>query len=117
MKWTLTCLLLCFCATTIAQNTTTPKKGKTSTYAPFAWYKQQIDKEEEKDKLQQVGKNLNELIAALEQSPGATSKPKIAVGDKMPVYTTPETEVAPMPVTPVDTTITQYLKIYPAKED
>ena len=53
MKTTLTLLLLCFCTTLFAQNDDS-KKEEGPAFAHFAWYRKQLEKEEEAT----LGKNL-----------------------------------------------------------
>lgn len=112
MKITLTLLLLCFCTSLFAQSTTdTKEEERTASFAPFAWYKKQLEKKEEST----LGKNLDELKESLKlfsESPqDVTSK------NKMPIYPLSGVQIEPMPVFPVDSTMTYHLKVYPVKED
>ena len=104
MKTTLTLLLLCFCATLFAQESDS-KKEEGPTFAPFAWYKKQLEEKEEST----LGKNLDELKESLKlfsESPqDVTSK------NKMPVYPLSGVQTEPMPVFPVDSTMTYHLKV------
>jgi len=113
MKVTLTLLLLCFCATLFAQDTTDAKEEENiASYAPFAWYKKQLEKKEEAA----IGKSLEELQESLK----LLSEPKQAVAvskNKMPIYPLSDIKTESMPVFPVDSTVTYHLKVYPVKED
>ncbi|WP_299766196.1 hypothetical protein [uncultured Dokdonia sp.] len=115
MKTTLTLLLLCFCTPFFAQSTTGAKEEENITsYAPFAWYKKQLEEKEDTTSLS-LGKNLEELQESLK----LLSEPKqevIVSKNKMPIYPLSDIKTEPMPVFPVDSTVTHHLKVYPVKD-
>lgn len=115
MKTTLTLLLLCFCTTVFAQNTTDAKEEEsTASFAPFAWYKKQLEEKEDITSLS-LGKSLEELRESLKLL--SESKQAVASKNTMPIYPLSNIKTDPMPVFPVDSTVTHHLKVYPVKED
>ena len=115
MKVFITAIVLCFCVSTYAQNDESSSKEKTESFAPFAWYQKQL---EEKENEAHLRKGLEELLEGLKStSVSDESTGLVTIGNKMPVYPVDEIEIAPMPVMPVDSTVTHYLKISSAKED
>lgn len=109
MKTILAFLSLCFCTTLYAQdeNTTSKQKEETSGFAPFGWYQKQ---EEEKEAFLLEKLNI-QALAGLKKK----GNNKLVIILNMPVYTGPK-GLSLMPVLPIDTTNTYYLKIYPAKD-
>lgn len=114
MKTIGTLLLLCFCTTVFAQNTTDAKEEEnTASFAPFAWYKKQL---EEKEEASSVGKSLEELQESLKLL-SESKQAVVASKNTMPIYPLSDIKTDPMPVFPVDSTVTHHLKVFPVKED
>lgn len=111
MKIILTILSVCFCTTLSAQinDTSQKEKEETASDIPFSWY---LDQEEEKENF--LEEKLHSLtVSNLKNLP--VDPKKIAIILNVPAYKGPR-GLSLMPELPLDTTNTNYFKIYPVRE-
>jgi hypothetical protein len=91
------------------QSTEPEQKEEAPSYTPFAWY---LEQEEQKEKF--LLEKLDSLSLFNLRNRSKDDK-KLVVILNMPIYEGPK-GLSLMPVLPIDTTNTYYMKIYPVKE-
>ena len=91
------------------ESTTPKQKEETPSDTPFAWY---LEQEEQKEKF--LLEKLDSLSLFNLRNRSKDDK-KLVILLNMPIYEGPK-GLSLMPVIPIDTTNTYYMKIYPVKE-